>query len=291
MKKSKLGFVIGIFLVVGFSGPGFAKKKSGGGKGSSGPARFSISPSSYDLKCTPGEKKTLILTITNLNSSEAQATLSPLGYVIDKNGGLASQSLASLPANSLARHMVLESPVIALSAHASKKVPIVLDIPEGLSGTQYAGFIVANNFNDIPDDVDRPEEYTSEVGIGFSTAIALNIKCQMQGEELVHSYTVEKMLFVPAKGNEAPTVQISVKNTGNAEIQFFPILVLLDSAQKAVARLKGKTLVTIYPGTSQMMEMAAPFTRIPSGTYDAVLTMVNSEQSFEPSQQKLTVGN
>jgi hypothetical protein len=275
-----------ILLTLSFSETVLAKKK---GANQSGPATFSVSPPSYDLQCTAGEKKTLTVKLANPNPVAGTATLLPVGYIVDGKGQLVMQPIASLSVNSLARHMIIETAVINIPANSFKEVSLTLDIPEGLKGTQYAGFSASSVLN-LPDDVDRPEEYINQVSVGINTGLGVKIKCQMQGT-LEYSYKLEKMEFVSAKGNSVPVIVVTVKNIGNVEIEFLPTVILMDASKKAVARLKGEKMVKLVAGATETMEMRSSFTRIPPGTYDAILTLANSVQPFEPSQAKLTVGN
>lgn len=288
MKSFKLACLFSlVFLSVMAPEQSFAKKK--GGKDAGKPIEFAVSPPAFDLKCVPGEKKTLTVKASNPMGINGSLSLSPVGYVLAGGDAPIEKPLASLPSNSLARHIIIESAVVPIAAHSSKEISLTLDVPQGLVGTQYAGVSISNTLDvNLVDEVDRPEEYTKKIGVGFYVGLGIKIKCQMEGS-VSYTYQLEKMQFVPAQGNEPATVKVTLKNTGNGEMQFMPMIVLMDANKKAVARLKGTSVVTLVPGATQTVEVAPSFTSIPPGTYQAILTLASAELQLKPSEQKLVV--
>lgn len=269
-----------------------AKKEDKGAKQTNASSRdgnFSVSPAMFDLTCTPGEKKTLALKLTNPMGSQANATISPEGMILNGSGGPAQQPLAALPPNNLARHLIIESPVLTIPPHGYKDVSVTLDIPQGLTGTQYTALATTSTTEaPVAEGTDRSEEYQTRVGLGISPGIVVMIKCKMEGT-LKYAYSLVDFKIQPPQGNQPLNVSAMVKNTGNAELSFMAVLILLDAAKNPVARLKSQAGTVLIPGATQEVIMSPSFTKIPPGSYQAVLNLASTQAQLPPTEKSIKI--
>lgn len=261
-----------------------SKKTKQGPQGTS----ITVSPSLFILDCRGGEKQTISLKVENINNNPINISINAIGKII-KGGTLDEISIASLPPNNLARHIVIESPAIQLPANGQRNVSVTLDVPPGLTGTQYAGLIVANTSEFDLENVDsRTSEYQTQLGVGLLPASGLTIKCNMV-DTLQYSYSLQKLISIPGGANAPSTVKVVLKNTGNAELVFLPIIVLTDSSGKVVARLKGESQTYLVPSATGEIQMAPLFTKIPPGKYKAVLTLAGLKSPLPPVEQTVMI--
>jgi hypothetical protein len=110
----------------------------------------------------------------------------------------------------------------------------------------------------------------------------------MEGR-LKYGYSLVKLSAVPSKGNDLPKIVASIKNTGNAEIEVFPVMILLDSQQKVVSRLKASSREILIPIAVRDIEFTSQFKDIPSGKYKAVLSMSESKYQLPPLEQNIVI--
>lgn len=271
------------------------KGKDSASKG--GPAKvnattFGISPSIFTLDCRPGEKKTLSIKVENPNRNAISVTLYPLAMVPVGAPDLLAKSVSSQPPNDLSRHVIVESPSITLGPNSYKNISATLDVPAGLTGTQYVGITAASTTgNDLlapGADMGREDEVKHRVGVGMQPAIGITVKCDIEGT-LKPAYSLLKLKAVPATGNQPLSVKASVKNTGNAELEFLPIIILMDASNKVVARLKSENLIRLIPAATREISMAPSFSNVPKGSYKAVLTMNGTRHELPASQQSIVI--
>lgn len=291
MKTKKLASLHFILIFSLFCFPASAKKEKLKKEKPSGAAFFSASPPSFDLKCQPGEKKTLNVKLTNPGNITRSMSLSPLGFIVAGSPQLTPQPTESLPPNNLVRHLIIESPAVTIPAHSYKDMSVTLSIPEGLTGSQYVGLSAAITTEEALSgvDIERKEQYQTELGIGITPALTITIKCDMVGT-LKPAYSLLHLQVTPARGNQPVGITASVKNTGNSELLFVPLITLMDSSKKLVARLKAKKgSVMLFPASTANVEMAPVFTRIPPGTYNAILTLASSEFQLPPTEKTVTI--
>lgn len=278
-----------LIVVVFWTQPSFAKKKEKSGADKKSASSFGMSPPVFHLECHPGEKKTISVKITNDNQVPVDMKIEPVGKVVMGYNTLADRPIASLPPDNLARHIVVESPVIQVPANSYKDVSITLDIPQGLTGTQYVGLMTSDVTAADMEDLERSHEYEKKIGLAMRSALGISIKCQMVGA-LKFSYELQKFIVTPPQGNLPTKIKAVLKNTGNAELRFFPILILIDSNNKVVARLKGERTSTLIPLATDEVQMAPSFSQIPQGRYKAVLTLAGSEAQLPSTEQNITIG-
>lgn len=279
-----------LIMVIIWTHPSLAKKKESSSSGKNSASSFGMSPPVFDLECRAGEKKTISTKITNDNRVPINVTIKPVGRVAAGQNHLTEKPVAALPPDNLARNIVVESPVIVVPANSFKSVSVTLDVPPGLTGTQYAGLTATNATPaDTEDSSDRSNEYEKQIGVGVRSALGISIKCQMV-DTLKFSYELQNVTATPSQGNAPATIKVVMKNTGNAELKFFPILVLVDSSSKVVARLKGQRITTVIPLSVGEVEMAPAFSKIPPGQYKAVLTLAGSNSKLPPAEKSVTIG-
>lgn len=299
MKKSiphlLFGFHVLLFIVYFSSmAPAFAKKEFTTKDLKSGAESFfSISPPIFNLDCHSGEKKTISVKIENPHPDPIQASLYPIGLVPIGAPDLVNKPISSLPPTDLSRHVVVESPAVIIPPKSYKLISVAIDVPEGLSGTQYVGLTAANTsqeavFEEFGTAIDRSDENEVKINVGMQPAIGITVKCHMEGK-LKYGYSVEKIKVIPAQGNELPKIIASLKNTGNAEIDVFPVMVLLDSQQKVVSRLKAKSREALIPIATKDIEFSPQFKDIPSGKYKAVISMSDTKYQLPPQEKSVVI--
>lgn len=254
---------------------------------------FSISPPVFNLECRGGEKKTISVRIENPHPQPIQASLYPVAQLPIGAPDLASKPIASMPPTDLSRHVIVESPVIIIPPKSYKQVSVTFDVPEGLSGTQYVGLTAANTsqqalLEEFGTEFKRESEYEVKVGVGMQPAIGITVKCHMVGK-LTYGYSLEKLKVIPAQGNDLPKIIASLKNTGNAEIEVFPVMVLLDSEQKVISRLKAKNREALIPIAVKDIEFSPQFKDIPSGKYKAILSMPDAKYQLPPVEKYIVI--
>lgn len=254
---------------------------------------FSISPPSFDLSCHGGEKKTISIKIENPHPQPIQASLYPIGLAPTGGSDLVNKPISSLPPTDLSRHIIVESPSVIIPPKSYKQVSVAFDVPEGLSGTQYVGLTAANTsqeavFAEFGTGIERESEYEIKLDVGMQPAIGITVKCHMEGT-LKYSYSLTKLKVVGAQGNELPKIIASIKNTGNAEITLFPIMVLLDSQQRVVSRLKASSRETLIPIAVKDIEFSSKFKDIPSGSYKAVISAADPKYQLPPLEKNVVV--
>lgn len=301
MKKSGKSFlfITSIIFVLTFSVVSsqivFAKKKDDYTRKDlkQGDTFFSISPPSFDLNCHGNEQQTISVKIENPHPQPIEVSLRPVGLSPTGGPDLVTKPISSLPPTDLSRHVVVEAARIILPPKSFKQVSVTLDVPEGLSGTQYLGLTVANTSEEaiaaeFGTGIDRTEEYKVEVGVGMQPAIGITVKCHMEGK-LKYAYNLEKLSVKPASGNDLPKIIASIKNTGNAEIEVFPVMILLDSQQKVVGRLKAGSREVLIPIAVKDIEFSSQFKDIPSGKYKAILSMSESKYQLPALEKYITI--
>lgn len=294
MKTLKLffcTFLAVLALAIMVQNTAFAKKekkssqKPKGGESST----FGISPPSFELMCKSGEKKTLNVKLTNPTNQPENLQLIPSGMILNGSETPMQQGTAALPSNNLGRHIIIESPSFVVPPRSYKNVSVALDIPQGLTGTQYVSIIATNVTGaSLPEGVERPEEYKSNVSIGINPGIAIMIKCNMEGT-LKYGYSLKNMRVQPAQGNEPMNLIASIQNTGNAELLFFPVIILMDSANKPVARLKPSANGLLVPGSTKDITFSSVFAKVPPGSYKAILNLASQQTQLSPSEKMISV--
>lgn len=251
---------------------------------------FAISPSIFDLQCKSGERKTLKLRLDNPNTNPAVVSVLPSGLSLTKGGHLNHMPIASLPSNHLARHIVVESSEINLPKNSSKEITIVVDVPAGLQGTQYAGLSTASLTDTFQFEEGyhyRVSEYERSVGIGMLPGIGVTIKCHIE-DTLQYSYNLKSVDLKLPRGNGPVEVKATYENTGNAELQFFPSLLLLDSSKRVVAKLKSSSMLTIYPGATKEAEFKPLYTNLSHGSYKAIASIPDPKYGLNPIEKIVT---
>jgi len=239
--------------------------------------------------CKPGEKKTLSVKLTNPTKQAKNLQLIPNGMILNGSETPTSQNTAALPSNNLGRHIIIESPSFVVPPRSYKNVSLTLDVPQGLTGTQYVS-IIATNVTEmsLPEGFARPEEYKTNVAIGINPGIAIMIKCNMEGT-LKYGYSLKDIRVQPAQGNEPMNLIASIQNTGNVEIVFFPVAILMDSTNKPIARLKSSANGLLVPGATKNFTLSSVFAKIPPGSYKAILNLASQQTQLPPSEKMITV--
>lgn len=249
---------------------------------------FGISPPVIDLKCTPGQRITTSIKIENPASVASRFKMEPLGLIVDK-GGFSYKPLAALPPDHLSRHVSVESPEIKIPANTTKNVTIFVDVPATLKGTHYAGFNVSNSSPGVDPASQKEEAYKVNVGFGLQPAIAVTIKCHVEGTEK-SSYALKKIEIIRSSGNQPPSAVAEIQNTGNAEIKLNSLLILLDSEKKVVTRMKMLRAEYLLPGATAKISFQPSFKEVPNGSYKAIISSVDPETRLPPLEQIVVVG-
>ncbi len=250
---------------------------------------FGIYPPIMDLDCVAGQKVSTSVKVDNPNALPASFDVVAIGTTATGDENLVSKPIATLPADHLARHVTLEAEKVVIPGKSYKDVAIYLDVPSGLKGTQYAGLVVSNTSPSLEESGLRKQEYRVDVGLGVQPAIGIVIKCHIKGTE-TFKYILKKVEIFPSQGNKPLGARVELKSTGNAEIQFLPTLILLDSSNKVVARLKAERRATIYPGSLKAINFQPVYKEIQPGRYKAVLSSNEPKYNLPPLEQSVQVG-
>lgn len=262
------------------------KEQNTGGSGKGVQAVIGISPAISDLECRGGEKATVVLVVSNPNPNPITARVDAVGLTLTSRGGTQVLPITTLPANHLSHHTVIDIPHFDLPRNTSKNVMITLNVPTGLTGTQYTAVSVSNEISSLSMETDptkRTEEYSKTIGVGIHPALMSTIKCNMVGT-LKYGYTLEAISLLSA-GN-AVNAKATYKNTGNAELRFMPYLTLLDMENRVIGKLRGSDVVTIIPGGTQTGQFQPLYSKIPVGKYK-VISSIPDEKFNLPPQEKL----
>lgn len=255
-------------------------------------SQFYVSPPMFDLSCEPGQKKTITLRVGNPERYPSDVSLVVEGLVAGPDG-LKRQPLLSLPPNNLARHVVIQSPKITVPPKSYKDVSVTLNVPEGLSGTQYVSLTASNVspyiLQELEVDVERRDEFESQVGVGMRPAIGIRIKCDIVGT-MKYAYSLKTLEVRPARGNQPLKIVATIKNNGNGEMIVRPIMILMDEQRnKPVARLKSEGIVKLMPFGMSQVAFSAPFAQIPSGRYRAVLSIPDPKYNLTPTEKTIVI--
>ncbi|MBI4411422.1 MAG: hypothetical protein HY541_02935 [Deltaproteobacteria bacterium] len=292
MIKHLFFFISFCLCLVVFSSPSSAKKEKKEKEATEAGAKpaqvLGVGPPIFELECKPGEKKTLTLKVDNPNPLPTGVSLQPHGLVTAGYTEVVARPIASLPPNALGRHIIIESGSIVVPARSYKNVAVTIDVPEGLTGTQYVGLTAASSGATDEPGVVRKSEYEMGVELGMLPALGVTIKCHMAGT-MNYSYVLEKLAVKPPQGNEPTTLTGTLKNTGNGEIIITPTLILLDSTRKVAARLKASSRVTMVPGGTYHVSFQSLFSQVASGKYEAVLSPDDPKYQLPPITREVVV--
>ncbi|QQR80003.1 MAG: hypothetical protein IPJ69_11760 [Deltaproteobacteria bacterium] len=250
---------------------------------------FGISPPVVDLVCVPGQRVSTVVKIENPASVASRFMMEPLGLVVDDRSGFTYRPIASLPADHLSRHIILEAPEVKIPANSSKNVNIFIDVPNTLTGTQYTGINISNASPGMSEDDKKKEEYKVNVGFGLQPAIAMTIKCHISGTEK-QAYSLKKIEIIRPTGNQPPSATADIRNTGNSEIKLNALLILLDSEKKVVTRMKMARTEYLLPGATMKVVFQPSFKDVPNGSYKAIISSVDSDTKLPPLEQAVVVG-
>lgn len=249
---------------------------------------FGIYPPIMDLNCVAGQRVSTSVKVDNPNALPASFDIMSIGTTAIGEPDLVNKPIATLPADHLARHMTLEAERVVIPGKSYKNVAIYLDVPPGLKGTQYAGFTVTNTSPSLEDPGLRKQEYQVNVGLGMQPAIGVTIKCHIKGTE-TFKYSLKKVEVFPSQGSKPLSARVEVKSLGNGEIQFLPTLILLDSSNKVVARLKAERLATVLPGAVKGIHFQPVYKEIQPGRYKAILSSNEPKYNLPPLEQSVQV--
>jgi len=297
--------IIPIVLIIAMTlgGEVLAKKKKKSSKQSDniedhnfkmGASQFSVSPPLFDLQCVSGETKVINVKLENPHGTPAALSLIPAGITLIEGVGLKEKPIASLPSSHLARNVTVETPKIVLPAKSFREIAVSINIPKNLEGTQYLGLTAANVTpgilmqQGVELSVERREEFEKQVGLGMVPAIGILVKCHMKGT-LKYSYSLEKIEVIPAEGNKPMSLKASVKNLGNAEMNIYPFLILIDGSGKVAARMKPVRRESIPPSVLKKIEFVSLFAKIPKGRFKATFSISDSKYKLKPTEQNVVI--
>ena len=234
--------------------------------------KFGINPAVVDLSCAPGTNVSSSLKIENLSQEDGVFSFRLAGYQQTASPGvndLSPKPTATLPADNLVRHVTIEQN-IAVPKNSVKEVPYAIYVPDTLKGTQYVGISVLSDAKEDGEADHREKAYENSVGATFKTSMNLIVKCHIQNT-LNYTYVVDS-LEIKQKQNTTPmSAHLKVRNTGNAEVKFNPILVLTDAQKKVAARLQANKVYKILPNGTVSVEFKPSFKEVKNGSYTAVI--------------------
>ncbi len=307
MKKTKKItrlFVFTFLFLISFCwsiSPSLAKKSdSGGGGGYAGSDKekmektgkavnvIGVGPPIVDLECTAGEKKTFTIKVDNSNPDPAGVTVLSFGMVTTGAKDIIQKPIASLPPNALVRHTIIETPYLTIPPRSYKEVSITIDVPDGLTGTQYVSLSAASTGYSDQHGYVRKSEYEAGVDMGMQPAVGVTVKCNMIGT-MKYALSLDKLENHKASGNEPTTLSGVIKNIGNGEVITVPALVLLNSSNQVAGRLKSDSRVTMVPGGIYDVNFKSLFSNVPAGTYKAVFSISDPKYQLTPITREVVV--
>lgn len=247
-----------------------------------------VGPPIVELECKPGEKKTFTIKVDNSNPDPAGVTILSFGMVAAGFKEIIQKPISSLPPNALVRHTVVETPYLTIPPRSYKEVSVTIDVPEGLTGTQYVSLSAASTGYSEQHGYVRKSEYEAGVDMGMQPAVGVTVKCNMIGT-MKYALSLDKLATQKISGNEPTTLSGVIKNIGNGEVITVPALVLLNSSNQVAARLKADNRVTMVPGGSYDVSFKSLFTNVPSGKYKAVFAISDPKYQLAPITREVTV--
>lgn len=246
---------------------------------------FGISPPMIELECPPGQRISTTVTIENPGREPANYVLEPVGVVSLGTVGLVNRPVSSLPASHLSRHLTFERSTVTIPGRSRKDVGVFIDVPTSVSGTQYSGLTVSNASSSMEvEGIQRREEYAVDVGVGMQPGIGVTIKCNIVGT-LQYGYELTSIKILPPKGNQLVQAEAKLRNTGNGELQLYPMLILLGSGGQVIARFSAAIQVKISPGEIKTVEFKPSYSKVPPGYYKAVLSEANPKYKLKPIEK------
>lgn len=275
MNKTVYGFTLGAVLFL----HSICMAEGGG-------TSFGVSPPGFDLSGLPGETIVNTVKIDNPSNKESYFSLKPLGGAA-KSSGFTFVPMSSLPADHIARNLVLESTKVAVPAKSYKNVSFSIRIPESAKGTQYAGISLSRSADDKPDD-ERTGEYQRKISLGMQPGINVRIQLTVTGTVKYSCKIVNIRSFRPS-AKQSPIIEATLQNTSNGAITANPILALVDSAGKAGIRLKSSSPVILVPGGRTKITFQSDGRDIPAGTYKGILSISDAKYQIPPSETTVTI--
>lgn len=260
---------------------------------------FGLNTVLQELNCSPGTTVEGSFEVVNKGSQESPFYFELIGYrntASQNSNDPVTKPIVALPADNLVRHTTLPANV-SIPGNSSKKVPYSIAVPATLKGTQYLGISVLSGNSDqqtafTPEEMEeqRKTGYSSKTGAAFKSAIVLSITCNIQGT-LAHSYAVDSLTFTPRQKESDPlSAEMKVHNTGNAEIKFFPVIVLTDAQKKVAARLVPERGSKIIPNGTETISFKPSYKNIARGAYTAVIVpSTRPGQNLTTTEMKVTL--
>lgn len=248
---------------------------------------FGVDPVILDLACVPGSTITESVSVENKSSEAANFSIDPIGFVnseVAGKGALLEKPTASLPPDNLARNITVQPQVIEVPANSIKKANFTLNVPSTLRGSQYVGLTVAMA-GKTGKNLDRSGEYEQSVGTGITAGLNVTIKCHIQGT-LQYSYEVKNLELKQKANNQPMKASMIVKNTGNAEMTFGPILILTNENKQVVARLQSLKNYHLIPGATETIEFKPSFKDIANGSYSVIVSSTQAHQNLAPYETR-----
>lgn len=266
------------------------KEKKVSGQKKSLETSLGITPTFQALECQPGEKKVAVVTVVNANPNPMIVDIGIVGISLTSKGGLANFPLATLPSSNLSHHITVDSPQFDLPKNTKKDVNITINVPMGLTGTQYAAVQVTNWLSPFEAKKDEPqqrtEEYQKEVGVGLQPSMSSILQCDIIGT-LKYGYVLQSV-SLNLRGGELNAKAV-YKNTGNAQLRFMPIMTILDMSNRVAGKIRGSNSLTLYPGGTQTAEFQPLYSNLAPGQYKVIVSIPDEKLNLPPQEKLVTL--
>lgn len=291
---SRIWIVCGVLLFLGAVSDGMAKKGDGTGA-------LGISPTTRWLEVEAGKRHATDFRVVNSTAHAGTFSLEIRCGVPTPTGVDYRPIRHTVEACRLAQDTRIEESkardkkthTVMVPAQSFKKVHITVGVDQKLKGTHYAGILVTRTTGSVAlkhDDKppDRSGSYKRVFGVGMQPATVVKLKASVKGT-LTHGYKLTGIEAISHGGKRPVSFVARFKNTGNAELNLLPLLVVINQKRKVVARLKTRARVIVSPGSETEAQFGPASRIIPPGSYEAIMTASHRDVTFPPEKRTVVV--
>jgi len=283
MKQSIIGlyklFFVGILITLLFLQHGFTQLNDS--------LTLSVYPPVIELEANPNEIIKTAIRVTNVNKVPRSFSITPKGTILTKKG-LEERPFSSLEPNSLSRNITVQERIVTIPPKSFKEIAINIMVTSNLSGTHYTLVNIAPDFSVQSEEPNRDDSYKRDVGVNMIPTMDVVIRLNIKGT-LQHAHIINKINIIPKEGNRPLSTEAYITNTGNAELDYGLMMILLDKNQKVVSRMKTDGNITIYPGMTGIVPFLPPYRDVPPGKYKAIITAVAEGIRLPPLEKDIEI--
>jgi len=253
-----------------------------------GMAAIGVSPPSIEISGKAGTQVSTTVKVDNPSRKyPLQAFITPVGVVLGSDGKLQIKPIPSLPPDNIARNITLEAKTLIIPAGSHKNMTISFVVPSSLKGSQYMRLRFSAGGEAPSGEALKSTEYVKSVGVGMQAAIDVRVLLNVEGT-LNYALALKDLKLLSKKGNLPVSARAVFQNTGNAELKFSPLLILMKDGN-VVARMKTEGNVTVIPGGINDVNFQPVVKDIPAGSYKAILTVVSTKIKLPPIERTVVL--